>query len=378
MTKNKTLIIIGLIAGSLIISAILITSLNSSKPKSAAIEPTEPTTESTTQSINVTPDPIETTEAPTEPDQIVLGEGEMLNPLTGMPMGDVTEDNRRPIAVMLDNLYPARPQAGLKDADICYEILAEGRITRYMAVFYATYPILIGPVRSARPYFVEKALELDGYYVHVGGSNQALLDIRKNDMADIDGLSSGAFWRKNHKRIPHNMYTSSEAILNDASRKGYRNLVIPEFNPFYTQYTPITGTQANEIKFVYKEPTQSDSIGYYTSYKYNNETRLYSRYTNGKPHVDETDETHLTCTNIIVQYAKTKVIDSEGRLQIDLIGSGNGRFYSNGHMVDIKWEKISKSSPTEFFNLDGSVLYLNPGRTWIQVFEEGRTEEILN
>ena len=108
------------------------------------------------------------------------------NVLTGK-MTDVDFTTRRPLVVMLDNLYSARPQAALSEADVIYEILAEGLITRYMAVFYGDLPELVGPIRSARPYFVEKALEYDPYIVHVGGSMEALSDIKKYKMADIDG-----------------------------------------------------------------------------------------------------------------------------------------------------------------------------------------------
>jgi hypothetical protein len=302
--------------------------------------------------------------------------GKIINPLTGLYV-DESVLERRPIAVMLDNLFSARPQAALSQADIIYEILAEGRITRYMAIFYSDYPELIGPVRSARPYFVEKSLEYNPYIVHVGGSNQALKDIRTYEMADIDGLSSGAFWRVSHKRIPHNMYTSSKVIVEDANRKGYMKTHIPEFLSFNEVFTAIDGSEAKEIVFEYKEPTASDQTGYTTSYIYNNENRLYYRYTNGKPHVDENDQNQLTCTNIIVQYAKTQVIDNEGRLKVDFIGSGTGKLYTGGEMIEIKWEKSSARSSTLFYKNDGTPIKLNPGITWFQVFETGKSETII-
>lgn len=302
--------------------------------------------------------------------------GKIVNPLTGLYV-DENVLERRPIAVMLDNLYSARPQAALSEADIVYEILAEGRITRYMAIFYSEYPELIGPVRSARPYFVEKSLEYDPYLVHVGGSNQALRDIRTYGMADIDGLSSGSFWRVSHKRIPHNMYTSSKVLIEEANRKGYTKTKIPEFLAFNDDFIALGGTTATEINFEYKEPTPSDQTGYTTSYIYNNENKLYYRYTNGKPHVDENDQNQLTCTNIIVQYAKTKVIDNEGRLKVDFIGSGKGKLYTGGEMIEIKWDKSSARSSTSFYTNDGTPIKLNPGITWFQIFETGKSETII-
>ena len=298
-----------------------------------------------------------------------------INPLTGkVANADLTD--RRPIVVMLDNQYYARPQAALSEADIVYEILAEGLITRYMAVFYGNYPDHIGPVRSSRPYFVEKAFEYDPYYVHVGGSMQALNDIRKLGLADIDGLSSGAFWREKHKRAPHNMYTSSEVLVKDANRLGYKTSVDIKFLKFHEDFTVPEGVDAKNITLVYKEPVQSDKIGYFTSYKYNEAEKVYYRYTNGEPHLDEDSKVHLSCTNILVQYAKTVVLDNEGRLDVDLISSGEGRYYTAGKYIDVTWNKDSAADMTHFFDKSGNAIKLNPGVTWFQVVKLGNVETI--
>lgn len=297
------------------------------------------------------------------------------NPLTGIYSSEDLS-NRRPIVVMFDNFYAARPQAGLSKADIVYEILAEGLITRYMGVFYGIQPDHIGPVRSSRPYFVVKALEFDPYYVHVGGSMQALSDIKKYGMADIDGLSSGAYWREKHKKAPHNVYTSSEVLLKDAKRLGYNETAMFNFLDFNDEFIYLEGDAASEITFVYKEPTQTDKIGYNTSYKYNDDEKVYYRYTNGKPHIDEDSKDQLTSTNIIVQYAKTIVIDNEGRLEIDLIATGKGRYYTGGKFINVTWEKESASKPTLFFDENGQKILLNPGNTWIQVVKTGNVEII--
>jgi len=314
----------------------------------------------------------ESTEATTEPLPNISGDK---NPLTGI-VTEIDLSGRRPIVVMLDNQIDARPQAALAQADVIYEILAEGLITRYMAVFYGEYPEHIGPVRSSRPYFIEKALEFDPFYVHVGGSMQALSDIKKLGIADIDGLSSGAFWREKHKKIPHNMYTSSEILVKDAISKGYETSVTVDFLEFNDTFTILEGLSASEITFIYKEPVQSDRIGYSTSYKYNDEEKVYYRYTNGEPHVDENSNVQLTCTNILVQYAKTKVLDNEGRLDVDLITTGEGRYYTSGKYIDVKWSKDSASSITVFYDQSGNTIKLNPGVTWFQIVKIGNIEII--
>ncbi len=297
------------------------------------------------------------------------------NPLTGT---FVEKENTlsRPIVVMLDNQYSARPQAAISKADIVYEILAEGRITRYMAVFYGQSPNHLGPVRSARPYFIKKALEYNPYYIHVGGSMQALADVKSYSMADVDGLYSGAFWRESHKKIPHNMYTSDQAILKDGDHKGYNKVSVPSFLNFYETFTVPEGENASEIAFNYKKPTARDSVGYTTSYRYNNEENLYYRYTNNEPTLDENNQTGLTCSNIIVQYAYTKIIDNEGRRQIDLVGKGEGKLYTAGKIIPITWEKPEARSITRIYDANHEEVKLNPGVTWFQIVEKGSTETI--
>ena len=338
----------------------------------AKVTPVETTEENLPQSVIVVPPSTEETTVDTTEEDT---ENKFYNPLTGL-YGTDDLSLRRPIVVMFDNFYSARPQAGLAKADVVYEILAEGLITRYMGVFYSQYPDHIGPVRSSRPYFVEKALEFDPYYIHVGGSMKALSDIKKYQMADIDGLSSGAYWRESHKKAPHNMYTSSDALLKEGTRLRYEVSSTFEFQPFGDDFEALTGNEASEITFVYKEPTQSDKIGYFTSYKYNDDSNLYYRYTNGEMHLDEDTQEHLSCTNILVQYAKTTVIDNEGRLSIDLISTGKGKYYSGGKYIDVTWQKTSANAPTIFYDQSNKPIKLNPGKTWIQVVKTGN-EEII-
>lgn len=263
---------------------------------------------------------------------------------------------------MIDNYYKARPQAGLSEADIIYEILAEGNITRYLAIFHSEKPEVIGPVRSARPYFIAKALEYNPLYVHVGGSPQAFIDLSELKVADIDALSSGrnVFWRKNHKPIPNNMYTSIEAIKKEGERKGYTlnsNFTPLEFNESDEN---IKGDTLENIKFPYRN-------NYISEFRYDDDEKSYYRYVNNEPHKDETTDIHLSAKNIIVQYADNKVLDSEGRLEIDLIGEGKGYYVTNGTYMDIKWKKESRSAQTIIYDLQGNQIILNPGKTWYQV-----------
>lgn len=289
-------------------------------------------------------------------------ENKIKSPLTGEYI-DKERLNDRPIAVMLDNLYKARPQAGLSEADVVYEILAEGNITRYLAIIYTNKPETIGPIRSARPYFVDKALEYDPLYVHVGGSEQAKKDIKNLKMADVDGLSSGGdvFWRKSHKPKPNNMYSSYEAITKEAKRRKYNKNGSFETLKFNEKDTEIEGESLIEIKIPYRDEK------YTSGFKYNKEEGLYYRYVNNKAHLDEASKIHLSAKNILVQYADQKVIDSVGRLDVELIGEGKGLYITNGKYMEVKWKKPSRRDITRYYDLNDKEIKLNPGITWYQV-----------
>ncbi|WZL74640.1 DUF3048 domain-containing protein [Clostridiaceae bacterium 35-E11] len=284
------------------------------------------------------------------------------SPISGLYTQEESIIKRRPIAVMLDNQRQARPQAGLDQAEIIYEILAEGWITRYMAVFLINEPELIGPVRSARPYFIDKAMEFNGLYVHDGGSPQAFSDIVKFKVADIDAQSrsSKVFWRKSHKSRPHNEYTSAQAIRAAAKQSNYKEIGDFETLLFHDEDQKINGIKTTYIKILYHKD-------YKPSFEYHEEENLYYRYINGQPHRDEVSEKHLAAKNIIVQKAKTKVIDSAGRREIGLVGEGEGYFITYGAMKEIIWKKPSRRAITRFYDKNGEEITLNPGVTWIEV-----------
>lgn len=304
----------------------------------------------------------DTNEDEKEKDNNIDLENKIKSPLTGEYI-DKERLNDRPIAVMLDNYYKARPQAGLSEADVVYEFLAEGNITRYMAIIYTNKPETIGPIRSARPYFLDKALEYDPLYVHVGGSEQAKKDIRTLKMADVDGLSSGGnvFWRKKHKPIPNNMYSSYNAITKEAKRRKYNKNGSFDTLKFNEEDTQIEGKELNDIKIPYRGKK------YTSGFKYNKEDGLYYRYVNNKPHLDEASKIHLKAKNIIVQYATQRVIDSVGRLDVELIGEGKGLYITNGKAMEVKWKKPSRRDITRYYNLEGNEIKFNPGVTWYQV-----------
>ncbi|HZK32924.1 MAG TPA: DUF3048 domain-containing protein [Tissierellaceae bacterium] len=304
-----------------------------------------------------------------EVEEIIVKEG-IPSPLSGI-YGEEEKINRRPIAIMFDNHPRARWQSGLKDAEIVYEFLVEAPYTRYMGIYLMNDPELIGPIRSARPYFVTTSLEYDGVYVHVGGSEQAFADIRNLGLADIDALSSSGkvFWRQSHKKAPNNMYSSMEILRSIQEERKYR--MAGEYTPFKFKEDEsyIDGLDANNIIINYRK----NNI---TEYSYDLENKVYKRKKDGENHIDEIDSIEIIAKNIIIQEANTRAIDNVGRLEIQLIGEGKGKYITLGKIIDIKWFKDSKKGKTIYRDLNGEEIILNPGITWIQVVEPNTVIEI--
>lgn len=289
---------------------------------------------------------------------------EYISPLSGLATTDAEIQIKRPIAVMYDNHRAARWQAGITDAEIVYEILAEGNITRYMALFLSNTPERIGSVRSARPYFVLAALEYDAVYVHCGGSEQAFADIKKYKVSDIDEIrnSGPAFYRykETGKKGEHTLYTDIEKIRNLQATHKYPETANYTAFKFNEKDVELTGDIANEILITYSKDNT-------TSYIYDETAKVYKRFKDNKQHIDENNKKEVVAKNIIIQKADTKAVDSYGRLDVKLMGSGEGYYLTCGKYIPITWTKDSVSSKTIYKTLSGEEIRLNAGVTWIQV-----------
>ncbi len=283
------------------------------------------------------------------------------SPISGIYASDEKVD-RRPVAIMFDNHPRARWQAGLGQAEVIYEFQVEYPYTRYMGIFLINDPKHVGPIRSSRPYFVTALLEYDPVYVRVGGSTAAYQYINRLNLADIDGIKSGGFWRyyETGKKTPNNMYSSMAAIRRNQKNKGYRLKGNYEGFMFNEEDTHIEGIDAKNVKIKYNKSNT-------TEYVFDSDKKVYNRYKDGKLHIDELDKSTITAKNIIIQKAKTKVIDDEGRLSIDNIGSGNGYYITNGKAIEVIWKKESERSKTRYYDSKGKEISFNSGVTWIQV-----------
>lgn len=282
----------------------------------------------------------------------------------------VDQDSKtRPYAVMINNHAKARiNHAGLDDAYIVYEAIAEGGLTRLMAIFKDKDTDRIGSVRSSRPYFLDYALENDAIYVHFGGSSQALSDIKTLDIDNIDGMSTAsAFWRDRTLGVAleHTAFTNMEKLKSAVSDKGYRtktnkklllNYKVDEFNLDSKEDSIV----ANNISIPYSHYVV-------TSYTYDAEKKVYNSFVNGVAHTDGITKNQYTAKNIIVMKVNNYSLDSYGRQKLDNIGSGDGYYITNGYAVPIVWEKESRSSQTIYRYSDGTEIDVNDGNTYIQI-----------
>ena len=229
------------------------------------------------------------------------------------------DGDQRTLAVMIDNVGDAIPQTSLNEAMLVYEIYVEGGLTRFMAVYKNADIDTIGPVRSARPVFIDYALENDSIFVHFGGSDRALSDVQKLHMENVSGLvtPSGVFWRTNTKKKPHNALISTQNIWEYAEKRNYRTTT-DERNVLNYSVNPITlddGEGAITVEIPYSHSK--------VKFVYNEETGLYERYVGGKVCKDWLTDEVLTTKNIIITVANNYTTDEEngyGRQEVENIG----------------------------------------------------------
>lgn len=284
-------------------------------------------------------------------------------PLTGM--GSDVEITERPIMVMIENSPQARPQTGLDQADIIYEILAEGEITRFAAIYQSHSPEVIGPVRSIRPYYVEIGEAYDALIVHAGWSQEAINMINSKKLAHFDEVyGDGAyFWRSKDRGMPHNLYTSIELIRNGAVKKKFREQWNGSTYTFTDKKDQIAGTSAAKVTIPYIR-------GYTVAYEYDAKSGHYLRYMAGEPHVDPVSTQQLAAANVLVVISKHRVLDSEGRRSVDMNGPGKGYILQQGKMQEVTWKK---SNGIIRAYVDDKEVPLIPGQTWVQFVPEGTT-----
>lgn len=303
----------------------------------------------------------------------VVSKPKFMSELDGLAVGK-TNVNPQVVAVMIDNHPDARPAWGLAKAKIVYEVPVEGEFTRYMALYDNLQTVAqVGPVRSARTYFLDWLQEYGrGLYMHSGGSPDALTQIPQRKIFDANEFFWGTYyWRGIDKQSPHNLYTKSTAwqsIINSYSTSTYR---MPYGNgwKYLTRVGQPTKAQ-NAIKIIY-DPN------YIVSWQYDSKAMNYVRYINGIKYTDA-DGSEVHTRNILVQYVAVSVLDNEGRKEIITVGTGSGRVLEKGKTITVTWKKESVSGRTRFYTTEGKEVTLLPGTTWVEVVPENGKVELTN
>jgi len=313
-------------------------------------------------------------------------EGMVHSPLTGLPIPEETAP-LRPVAVVINNHSRALPQSGISEAEIIYEVLAEGNITRLVAIFHQLQSPRIGPVRSTRDYFVDFAIAYDSVFVHHGGSPSGYARLRNLNVDRLDGmaLEGTVFWRDPERRkvpalIEHSSYTGMEQLETAMETRNIRRERLEDdnmgfaFNLDEVPFETIALASGGDFSPCL-ELTVPFSQGYPRRFVYDPETMTYAVYNVHGPHIDEDiedeEEAQLHVTNILVQHTRMWLTgDAEGRREVVTIGSGTGYLAAEGGIVNVRWERDSHQTPTRWYFMNGEPITLIPGQTWINVLQD--------
>lgn len=372
------------IGASYIISSLMISKVSTTQTK-----PTKTNTTITKKSAKPTIDPnIPKTE---------------ICPLNGALFTKAEKDiweTRRPLGVMIENSLDARPQSGLTTADIIYEAVVEGGITRFMAMFYcdaaAAGNLMLAPVRSARIHFVNLISEYDGLYNHVGGAGncddpnvderaKALCVIRTTDIKDLDQFredGAGAF--KVCHRVANRLGDKEVAyehtmacFLEELYKVGAKWAKIPwdkKFVPwsFRDASKKTTGDLVNTISYMFWESNRDFNSNYDVRWNYQAQTNTYQRTNGGKVVVDLNNDAPIEVSDVIIQFAReTDVADKDHHIVYDVIGKGKAIIYMDGISIPATWSKLTRTSRTIFKDMTGQEIKFTPGKIWISILPIG-------
>lgn len=279
--------------------------------------------------------------------------------LSGLPVQP--ELNQRPVVgVMIENSKAARPQAGLSQAGVIFEAIAEGGITRFLALYQDQQPGNIGPIRSARPYYVQWNESFRAAYVHAGGSQDALANIKTWGVQDLNQFAGGPFRREPSRSSPHNLYSSVVDLSNIAVQRGYKS----EFTSLARKAAaPLTAPSASVINF------NISSALYNSQFEYDAATNGYKRSQAGAPQIDANTNTQLTPNVVIAMVMPlgggSRTSQGSAYSNYNPIGSGQAYIFQDGGVTVGNWNKADNRSQITFSDQAGAPIALNPGQTWL-------------
>jgi len=302
-----------------------------------------------------------------------------LNPLTGLSIGEEWV-NRRPVAIMLNNLKEALPQQGQSQADIIYECLEEGGITRMMGVYQSLDGVgTVGSIRSARTYYLELALGHDAIFIHAGGSDvrgveDAYGKISEWGVTSLDGVrgpymsnsvEGNLMWRdpdrKRNNGTVHSVVTTGDKIQEVLSKASFRTEHQEDWTypmVFSADGTPAGGQDAQTITVPFS---------YYKTgiFSYDPQQKLYLVEEYGKPYLDGNTGEQVGVTNVLIlQTTCRNTNDEYGHIKVDLTG-GSGYFACGGKVTEIHWSKGGVNEPLHYTDADGGAIALGAGRSYV-------------
>lgn len=286
------------------------------------------------------------------------------SPLTGVSVATEEATRQAVTAVLIENTPDARPQSGLKEAGVIYEAIAEGDITRFLALYQQEKPALIGPVRSLRMYYIDWAAPYHASIAHFGGSAASLAEVSNGNYRDLDLMKIGGGWRASDRRAPHNVYTNFENLDKLNASKDYEQSVFKSF--------PREDPRPSETPDVTSFYVNFGSPGYDTRYDYDPQSNTYVRYVGGAIH-DDREKGPITPSVVIAMVVDmTRVMEDGYRESIATNGSGRAVVFQNGTAIETTWRKADRGSPLEIVNSNGDPIALNRGQTWIAAIPASR------
>lgn len=282
-------------------------------------------------------------------------------PVSGI--GSAEEISGRAYAVMINNHTKARPQSGIHKADVIYELLAEGNVTRFLAIFQSEHPEKIGPVRSARDYYIELAKGYDALYVAHGYSPEAKEMLENRYVDNINGMVyDGTLFKRSKDRVaPHNSYITVDAILKGAEKEGYDMEKPPDALNFLLEgeLEQLSGDEAKSVSVSYY-----NAASFHVEYQYDENLQKYKRFSGGELTIDSDSGEPVLLDNIFIVETNHRIIDNVGRRDIDLTSGGSAYLIQKGLKREVEWENIDgKILPV----LNGQPVGFVPGKTWINI-----------
>lgn len=269
----------------------------------------------------------------------------------------------RPIAIVVENHTDARPQSGLTSADIVYETLAEGGITRFLAVFQTQNPKEIGPIRSARPYFNFVANQWGAVYAHVGGSEIALDQLNTGvykKVQDVNQFFFGDYFYRSKERLaPHNAYTTLDLIRGLMEKKNWKEWTPTKLGEFETIPTEQLQTTVTKIS------AKFFTANYTTNFVFDPTNGLYARSNGTVPAVDKNNDQQIFVRNVLIQYVDDYVVpmDPSPGLGLKLDGDGRAVLFTGGKATDGTWQY--SQGENKFLDTEGNAMKFQPGETWV-------------